>query len=142
MKQLLQLVCLRLFSVSHSWASDVDIVRSACNSLKGNPRIECLAALGRLVWTGTKATNRQSEDEVGQAKAKIVSMLNDPESARFGSIEISPSTKAICGTVNAKNAMGGYGQPRRFFVTGDLARIEDSEVWKFNVRWVESCPEF
>lgn len=142
MKLLPQLGFVVLLSMTQARAADLDVVRSACNSLKGNARTECLAALNRLVPAVTKVTNKQGDEDIGRAKAKIVAMLNDPESARFGSVEISPSTKAVCGVVNAKNAMGGYGQPRRFFVTADVARIEDSEVWKFDVRWTESCPEF
>lgn len=55
----------------------------------------------------------QSADAMGAAKTAIRHVLKDPDSARFEGMVRRPG--AVCGFVNAKNAMGGY-TGRRMFV--------------------------
>jgi hypothetical protein len=41
-------------------------------------------------------------------KQRVLSALVDPDSAKFGEIRYSPKTDGGCGSVNARNRMGGY----------------------------------
>lgn len=50
---------------------------------------------------------------IDDARAAIIKKLKDPESARF--TEIVANAEAVCGLVNAKNALGGYPGPHRFY---------------------------
>lgn len=59
--------------------------------------------------------------EIGQQR--VARALRDPESARF-SESFSSTSHAICGIVNAKNAMGGYAGARRFIATSDRVMVE------------------
>ncbi|EHM01426.1 hypothetical protein HMPREF9946_02165 [Acetobacteraceae bacterium AT-5844] len=48
----------------------------------------------------------------------VANSLRDPESARFGSLRVvqAPSGRdALCGSVNAKNAYGGYAGADLFY---------------------------
>jgi hypothetical protein len=49
-------------------------------------------------------------DEFAAAKAAMSRKLTDPESARFTDLfKSSGATPVVCGMVNSKNRMGGYG---------------------------------
>lgn len=69
---------------------------------------------------------------VQEVIVKIRRELNDPDSAIFESVTISPLTRsgvAVCGSVNAKNRMGGYAGFRDFFYTRqDGLAIEPEEL--------------
>ena len=71
--------------------------------------------------------------EVDAIKASVISILKNPQSARFGTIIASQNEKTgqiiVCGYVNAKNSSGGYAgnQPfkgvlkgKRFVITKPL----------------------
>lgn len=69
---------------------------------------------------------------VKRAKQTIVKDFKDPEGARFRDIGIYKSTTgkggvSVCGEVNAKNSYGAYVGYRSFFVSGDMAYINDEE---------------
>jgi len=51
-----------------------------------------------------------------QAQQKVKRFLNDPESAQFSDIRTNPKTDVTCGSVNAKNRMGGYVGAKRFVI--------------------------
>jgi len=51
---------------------------------------------------------------------RLVSNLNDPESAQIRDVKISKVTGWICGQINSKNEMGGY-------VGFKVFRISDKE---------------
>lgn len=77
--------------------------------------------------------------EIGQQR--VARALRDPESARF-SESFSSASNAICGLVNAKNAMGGYSGSRRFISTPDRVMVEsESGGAAFDYRWLELCEE-
>ncbi|MDC8756235.1 hypothetical protein [Janthinobacterium fluminis] len=138
-----------LLATSFAGANDKSILRDACVSLKSpTKRAACLDAVERLASGGVTSTSgspvrKKSTEEalIAKAQEQIVSMLNDPESARFSGVAVSPSTGAVCGIVNAKNAMGGYGDPRRYIVTTETARLEDADKWKMDFRWSELCSD-
>ena len=47
---------------------------------------------------------------------RLLSNLNDPESAQIRDIKISKVTGWICGQINSKNKMGGYVGFKAFMV--------------------------
>ena len=65
-------------------------------------------------------------------EAQVREALRDPDSARFGEMSISADGTLACGTVNAKNGMGGYTGDQTFMVyqgavrfTGDHEQFMD-----------------
>jgi hypothetical protein len=58
--------------------------------------------------------------QIDDARAAVITKLKDPESARFG--EMTVKGDVVCGTVNAKNAMGGYPGAHRFYYGADVNR--------------------
>ena len=71
-----------------------------------------------------------SKAQVEAAKSAIVATLKDPESARFGNI--TTDGKIVCGTVNAKNAFGGYVGPKVFVIDGGATHMQGSSpAWSF-----------
>lgn len=127
-------------------ANDKDIVRDACTTLKPAKRTACFDAVERLApgspvsASSTRGRKRSASDmAIAQAQEQITSMLNDPDSARFSGVAISPSTGAVCGIVSAKNSLGGYGEPQRYIVTSETARLDGVDRWKMDYRWSELC---
>jgi hypothetical protein len=145
MKQLCLIVGLLLTQNASAALSDEDIVREGCAAHKTPARkSQCNTAVDRLLGKPSNSAIKGAADSVPplKAQARVTALLRDPESARFRSTNVSPSTKAICGTVSAKNAHGGYGDPMRFIVTEDQVLLETTEAWKMDIRWQELCPEF
>lgn len=145
MKNVFSTLALTILS-SAAHASDVDVVRAGCEALTTPAqRSACHAAVGRLMKPqSAKPSNPKgtSDGAIRAAKDQVLSMLNDPESARFRSAAISSETNAVCGVVNAKNAMGGYGSPMRFIVTQDRTYLETSDNRAaIDYRWLEACPD-
>lgn len=76
------------------------------------------------------------------AQQAVLESLKDPSSARFGRFWYAPG-KAACGTVNAKNAFGGYTGEQRFIYLGrELGVVfeRDSNQFTFDALWLQSCP--
>lgn len=76
------------------------------------------------------------------AQRAVRDRLKDPSSAQFGEFRYVRG-KAGCGTVNARNALGGYAGAQRFIYLGkDVGVIfeHDFEPFKFATLWQESCP--
>ena len=67
------------------------------------------SALLLLMALGSAA----SAEPVDDARAAVVKKLKDPESARFTDVRVNG--EAVCGLVNAKNAMGGYPGAHKFY---------------------------
>lgn len=72
-----------------------------------------------------------SAQQEAAAKAVIVEMLKDPESARFSDVVgvervSAPGSVVICGKVNAKNSYGGYVGSVPFMVAGSKGQLWDS----------------
>lgn len=65
--------------------------------------------------------------------------LNDPESARFRNVILSPKGRAVCGEINAKNKMGGYVGFRRFIVAADQSGIEEDDTSFVESNWQSRC---
>jgi hypothetical protein len=76
---------------------------------------------------------------IGAAQDRIISGLKDPESARFRNAFVSPRGRAVCGSVNAKNSMGGYTGFKRFIVAKDRIGIEDDETYFVESNWQARC---
>lgn len=75
-----------------------------------------IAAAGAGYWVWN---SRFSPEATGIERAKRY--LKDPDSARFDDIHTTPKG-VVCGTVNAKNSLGGYVGYRQFilFPDGDM----------------------
>lgn len=86
--------------------------------LIGTAFVVALCAIGVGVWYWPTY----------QAHEQVRSQLVDPSSAKFGDIVISKKSKSICGSVNARNRMGGYTGFTSFilFADGEL-RFEPSD---------------
>ena len=72
----------------------------------------------------------------------IAKRLKDPDSAQFGDDYVSYKIGApvVCGTVNAKNAFGGYTGPERYIGAGNtLGVFLASEVSDFDSLWRKLC---
>ncbi|WP_157201391.1 hypothetical protein [Massilia sp. Root418] len=128
-------------------ASDKDVLRDACSAIKSpSKKSACFDAIDRIS-TGspdsskiaTQKKKTPDEKKIDEAQTRIRGLLRDPESARFSGVAISPESGAVCGIVTAKNAMGGYGDPARYIVTDEFARIDNGEKWKMDYRWSELC---
>jgi len=73
---------------------------------------------------------------VSDAKAAVTEMLIDDESARF---KIDYEDRSIvCGRVNSKNKMGGYGGYDRFMFTRNKDPKEPGELWLVDPRAEEA----
>lgn len=76
------------------------------------------------------------------AEDAVRERLTDPDSAKFTDVFVSrrSGTAVVCGTVNAKNRMGGYAG-KESFVTNGLAKYTfmASEISDFPVAWKQFC---
>lgn len=98
----------------------------------------CVVVFG-LIYLGSLQHNA--------GEKAVLQHLNDPESARFGdSFQSTRDKSAWCGTVNAKNRMGGYVGATRYVARvgiysgiSDVAFEDDSENSVFPGRWKTYC---
>lgn len=67
--------------------------------------------------------------------------LKDPNSAQFKDsyFKIWQGTPVVCGWVNSKNALGGYGGFQRFVAAGESVAYIEEEVADFDKVWKEMC---
>jgi hypothetical protein len=77
------------------------------------------------------------------AMQAVKAKLSDPGSVRFRGVFVrqqASGTKAVCGEVNAKNKMGGYGGFQRFISagTGEFTWLQE-EVPDFADAWNALC---
>ena len=88
------------------------------NNRRGCQRAAFLGTLFVLATLSGCERHGVEEPEVAAAKEAVQALLTDPSSAQFRSLKVN-STKAgeasVCGEVNAKNRMGGYGGFQRFY---------------------------
>jgi len=71
--------------------------------------LEVASALFMLVLLGGCGSQTwQERSMIANAKSAVREQLSDPSSAKFGDAVAFPSARLVCGTVNAKNAFGGY----------------------------------
>ncbi|RWH31619.1 hypothetical protein [Mesorhizobium sp.] len=59
-----------------------------------------------------------SADQRETVESGILAVLKDPDSARFSALSAAPQPTGetiVCGTVNAKNELGGYTGPAPFY---------------------------
>jgi hypothetical protein len=90
-----------------------------CSGIKDAARrLQCFDAASHAA-----APKRHATTETARIQQAVREALNDPQSARFGTLSFARLTDA-CQTVNAKNKLGGY--------TGD----QQAMVSKVNGRWV------
>jgi hypothetical protein len=103
------------------------------------------AALLFLVGSAHAAMPRDLGAWGAKAKAELVHSLKDPESARFREMFVSSQSDGgslrpvLCGQVNAKNSMGGYGGFQRFVVTSAGVTIEEDGSGGFSFLWDDAC---
>jgi hypothetical protein len=106
-----------LLTATSAYGADCKVIQDA------TARLACFDALSKKV--ASKPTGVASDD-IEKAKRAIARTLKDPNSAQFGDVfrgTGAPGHPIICGSVNAKNAYGGYVGLEPFFYlpTSDLA---------------------
>ncbi|TJV51117.1 MAG: hypothetical protein E5Y01_16140 [Mesorhizobium sp.] len=77
-----------------------------------------LTAVVLMVAAAPAAAGNLSAAQQEAIKSGVQAMLKDPESARFSAISAAPQPTGetiVCGTVNAKNELGGYAGPAPFY---------------------------
>lgn len=89
--------------------------------------------------TEEQRAEAENTKKIDAATNSIREALNDPESARFRRVALSPKGRAVCGEVNAKNKMGGYVGFRRFIVAADQSGIEDDNTSFVESNWQSRC---
>lgn len=114
----------------------------SCEQIKEKAvRASCIAdrdAAKKAKDTGDQA-EVEKEKKISVATNSIREALNDPESARFRKLFVSPKGRAVCGEVNAKNKMGGYVGFRRFIVADDQSGIEGDDSSFVEANWQGRC---
>jgi hypothetical protein len=81
-----------------------------------------------VVWSMDKAT----ATEVRTVEEVVGRHLKDPYSAQYENIyalQGSNGHRSLCGTVNAKNAMGGYTGRTAFTILGDKAVFSNDKIF-------------
>lgn len=82
---------------------------------------------------------------VDKAKKAVLAKLVDPDSARFDNLRYveTPTGQFVCGTVNARNRMGGYNGPAPFVHKADagLTHIlgDNIAIYEAGKAIVEPC---
>lgn len=79
-------------------------------------RIGTVAICMAVAWPAAAAP--LSEAQQAAVQSAILGTLKDPDSARFSAMSAAPQSTGeiiVCGTINAKNEMGGYGGPAPFY---------------------------
>lgn len=61
-----------------------------------------------IITTLCLGTLALSGCQYGEAKDALKSLLNDPDSVKFGALKPGKDQGDVCGYFNAKNRMGGY----------------------------------
>ncbi|WP_420722498.1 hypothetical protein [Hwanghaeella sp. LZ110] len=111
MKKITTIVAVLCFSLvtQPTWAKSVKEASIAV--------FESTAKLGSTTFTEFN----DDAAKIEEAKAAVLSVLKDPESAQFRNVFITTPTQgtAVCGEVNAKNSYGGF-TGFQYFITGGL----------------------
>lgn len=80
-----------------------------------------LVGLAYFVW------NRQFSPEA-KVMERVRNQLTDPDSAKFRGLSVNKTGGITCGSVNAKNKMGGYIGFKDFLVSADGVVTFDPDV--------------
>lgn len=102
--------------------------------------IASLAACSEPSSIDDAALQRVTQHRV--AREIVSARLRDPHSAQFADLSSGEleGIATVCGTVNARNALGGYAGPERFIVGGDSAFFEsDASAELFESLWRDAC---
>ncbi|AGH97681.1 hypothetical protein A11S_858 [Micavibrio aeruginosavorus EPB] len=85
----------------------------------------------------------KQQDWIWASQDGIKNRLKDPGSAKFKDsfFVLWKGTPVVCGYVNSKNAMGGYGGFQRFIASGDVIAYLEEQVSDFNNVWREICTQ-
>lgn len=131
-------------------------LRRKRNPLLGRFSASMIATAATLAWVGGPGAAQTKGGLIEapallKAKAAVVKILTDPESARFQSLTAKTGTDwadrpipIVCGLINAKNQFGGYGGFRPFIysVVTDEVTIYIREQPSDNyLRFIRQCPE-
>jgi outer membrane murein-binding lipoprotein Lpp len=106
-----------------------------------------VAFLTMIAGCSDRAATAPSESpDISSAKAAVVRLLKDPDSAQFRDVAIvkSKAYTAVCGEINAKNGFGGYVGFQPFYALSDgqvaIATSDDvSAASDFNVLLKTYC---
>lgn len=106
----------------------------------------CWPIIGTLLVLGCSKepvdpVRAQDDDLKIRAEVQVERVLKDPKSAEFESFVSRISGEpVVCGTVNAKNSMGGYSGRQAFmFAGGSLVMAEQASPEDFANLWSRLC---
>ncbi len=74
---------------------------------------------GKVSGAASPAVTKEQDQILLSAKAAVSSLLIDSQSAQFSELKFYELTNAVCGSVNAKNRMGGYTGSKEFIYVHD-----------------------
>jgi hypothetical protein len=107
--------------------ADPSNCRAITDSLE---RLRCFDAREDAAMLQSTKQDAQGDPEatiwIVWARNAVRKQLRDPESALFDGLRVvkdKSGKPGVCGTVNAKNAMGGMTGPKMFVFDGSQARI-------------------
>lgn len=74
---------------------------------------------------------KELDEFVRKAKSILVQNYKDPESVQFKDLIVAKTviSRALCGSVNAKNSYGGYVGFKKFYVSFDTAAGTRPTIW-------------
>src|SRR5690606_22414740 len=78
---------------------------------------------------------------IEEAKKAVRATMKDPDSAKFAGLKAIDDPPVVCGTVNGKNAFGGYAGPERFLSNGSGITYLESDMnpAEFSKAWNQIC---
>ena len=84
---------------------------------------------GWIIAVAIAATLAGCDGRERLVQTAVKGVLNDPDSAKFGSIDVHGHDAGLvaCGTVNAKNRMGGYVGEMPFMVWSDKVYFDEGD---------------
>ena len=107
-------------------------------------RVMILGAVLALAACSAEAVDPVAEEDQTlkiRAELAIEQRLRDPKSAQFESfVSRISGTPVVCGTVNSKNAFGGYSGRQPFVYAGGIATLsEEVGSESFAGFWDDNC---
>lgn len=111
-------------------------------------KVDFRMLIATLLLAGCGPSEQKLKDQVEQKekealnaqietlKAKVLDRLNDPVSAQFKNVKLLPDNKGLCGEVNSKNSLGGYG-PFTAFAVKPSGQVVILKAMSLNIAMLE-----
>lgn len=126
-----------------AWAIIIFTLISGVGMISGpQPPSSSGSASSAPASSGSNFSDRsKQQDWILVSQDGVRKRLKDPKSAQFrDSFFVTwNNIPAVCGWVNSKNSMGGYGGFQRFVAAGETITALEEEVADFHNLWNEVC---